>query len=272
MGMPKNLFLVRHGLSEANVIQQADKNGSPISLTDDMVNVPDRSWRLTETGEQQAETIGEWIRQENNNLTIDRFITSPFTRTRETSAHLGFDYAEWEENRSIRERSWGEINTMTRKDFAQQYPLNSNLKKIDPLYWAPPAGESIANIAENRTRNVLEMLSRENSGDNVILTTHGEFMWSCRLIIERWSDEDFVENDSNPDFRLHNCIAIHYTTISPETNEDNEDLAWVRTAYPKFNNSTQSWDVVVSDFENFGRKYYSNDELLSKVRKLERFF
>lgn len=150
--------------------------------------------------------------------------------------------------------------------------MNSNLKKIDPLYWAPPAGESIANIAENRTRNVLEMLSRENSGDNVILTTHGEFMWSCRLIIERWSDEDFVENDSNPDFRLHNCIAIHYTTISPETNKDNEDLAWVRTAYPKFNNDTQSWDVVVSDFENFGRKYYSNDELLSKVNKLERFF
>lgn len=270
MRMPSDLFLVRHGLSEANVVQKADKAGSPITLTDDMVNAPDRSWRLTEKGEQQAQAIGEWLK--TNTTHIDRFITSPYTRTRETAAHLDIDYAQWEENRSVRERYWGDIHPLPQAEFADTYPHNYLIKKIDPLYWVPPGGESLVSVAENRTRNVLEMLARENSNETVLITTHGEFIWSCRLILERWSDEEFVKNDNDPDFKVHNCLAVHYTSTNPVTLEKGTDLKWVRTAYPAYDEERGEWIIVESPFVEFNRSYYSNKELLNKVHKLERFF
>lgn len=267
--MPNNLVFVRHGQSEANVIQQAEKNGTPIHLTDDMVNVPDRSWRLTDDGVNQAKTIGTWI---NDNIgQFNRHITSPFTRTRETSAHLNLREAVWEENRTVRERSWGEIGSIPRKEFNRLYPHNSLFKKVDPLYWSPPAGESIANISETRARNLLEMLANENSKEDVLVTTHGEFIWSSRLIIERWSDEEFIAYDKDPNYKVHNCMVVHYTRIDPKTNKAHTKFRWVRTAYPVFDEDKKTWTVKENDFKEFSRSCYSSEELLERAESRSRF-
>ena len=39
----------------------------------------------------------------------------------------------------LRERSWGEINTITKDDFKTNYARNWMFKNTDPLYWRPPA-------------------------------------------------------------------------------------------------------------------------------------
>lgn len=49
----------------------------------------------------------------------------------------------------------GEINTITKDDFKTNYARNWMFKNTDPLYWRPPAGESIADVAENRVHNLL---------------------------------------------------------------------------------------------------------------------
>ena len=59
---------------------------------------------------------------------------------------------KWEETRVLRERSWGEINTITKDDFKTNYARNWMFKNTDPLYWRPPAGESIADVAEPRAQ------------------------------------------------------------------------------------------------------------------------
>ena len=50
MGMPLDLYVIRHGESEANVIINAGEQGDNSLYTQDNVTVPDRSWRLTATG------------------------------------------------------------------------------------------------------------------------------------------------------------------------------------------------------------------------------
>ena len=45
MGMPLDLYVIRHGQSEANVIVQAGQQGDESLYTQDNVTVPDRSWR-----------------------------------------------------------------------------------------------------------------------------------------------------------------------------------------------------------------------------------
>ena len=44
MGMPLDLYVIRHGESEANVIISAGEQGDNSLYTQDNVTVPDRSW------------------------------------------------------------------------------------------------------------------------------------------------------------------------------------------------------------------------------------
>jgi len=148
MGMPLDLYVIRHGESEANVIISAGEQGDNSLYTQDNVTVPDRSWRLTATGRKQADCIGRWLVAQQP--LFDRYLVSPYVRTRETAATMALPKAKWEETRVLRERSWGEINTITKDDFKTNYARNWMFKNTDPLYWRPPAGESIADVAENR--------------------------------------------------------------------------------------------------------------------------
>lgn len=268
MAMPKNLVLVRHGQSEANIMIEASKSGDNSYYSEDTMTVPDRSWRLSPLGVQQAQTAGQWVKE--NIEDFDRHIVSPYVRTCETAAHLDIDDALWEENRAIRERSWGEISSVPRSVFTEKYALNANFKSIDPLYWSPPGGESIANVAENRVRNILSTLHRENGGDNVLMVTHGEFMWATRLVLERWSDEGFMRLDKDPQHKIHNCTVIQYSRINPETGEDLGKMGWIRRGYPVLNDG--KWGMRVFPWESFDRPYVSNEQLLEKAESRSRYF
>ena len=86
--------------------------------------MPDRSWRLTATGRKQADCIGRWLVSQQQ--LFDRYMVSPYVRTRETAATMALPKAKWEENRVLRERSWGEINTITKDEFKTNYARNWN--------------------------------------------------------------------------------------------------------------------------------------------------
>ena len=169
MGMPLDLYVIRHGESEANVIISAGEQGDNSLYTQDNVTVPDRSWRLTATGRKQADCIGRWLVAQQP--LFDRYLVSPYVRTRETAATMALPKAKWEETRVLRERSWGEINTITKDDFKTNYARNWMFKNTDPLYWRPPAGESIADVAENRVHNLLTSLNRKSDAESVVMVS-----------------------------------------------------------------------------------------------------
>jgi broad specificity phosphatase PhoE len=266
MTMPRNLVFIRHGQSEANVRQQASKAGEDVPYTDEYMTIPDRSWRLTARGVQQAITAGAWLNEQFP--AFDRHIVSPYTRTRETAGHLQLTGAQWEENRAVRERGWGEIDSISRAMFAEKYPENYRLYKKDPIYWAPPAGESIAVMSENRVRNLLNTLHRENSEDDVAVQTHGEYMWGARLTLERLSDEEYMELDEDPSQRMHNCMVLRYTRVDPVTQKLAPRLSWLQRAWPVEEDGV--WTMKVTPWMYFERTRYTSADLLSKAEVLPR--
>lgn len=261
--MPRDYLLVRHGESEGNVVVQASKRGDNSHYNEKFVMTPGTQWRLTETGIKQARAIGKFITEHLPHP--NRFYVSPYVRTRLTAEHMAIPNAYWFLNRSYREREWGEIEALPRSTFEEAYPNSARNKKINPLYWAPPGGESIADVGENRVRNLLDTLAREETKKVVLAVTHGENIWAHRLTIERWSDEEFRAHDEDPAMRIKNCQLVHYSRINPGTGMDERRLAWVRVVTPVQGEDGEWEAMVTSPWRSFSRRGYSNSELGESV-------
>ncbi len=241
--MPRHLFLIRHGQSEGNVATEKAKRGDLSSYTDEFVTTPGRTWKLTELGREQAALAGEWLREELERVSPTqerRFYVSPYIRTRQTAGLLQLEEhgrsVEWYVNRTIRERDWGDIDCVPRQQFLEDpiYRLNAQKMKLDPLYWRPPGGESIQDVADNRVRNFLDTLHRECSDQTVVAQSHGEQMKANRIVLERISDEQFLEDEENPLRKIRNCQIVQYTKDAPEGFEAgaSKRIQYVRNIVP----------------------------------------
>lgn len=263
MVMPNDVVLVRHGESEGNVAMEAGKTGDRRHFTDEFMTTPGHQWRLTATGRAQAQAIGAWISEEIGDF--DRYYVSPYVRTKETAGHLGLDGAQWRLNRALRERDWGDIGARPIEEFENrpEFEWSAATKRSDPLYWVAPGGESIAHVAEDRVRNVLDTLHRECADQRVICVCHGEVMWAFRLVLERIDDADFVTLDKDRSEKIRNCTALHYTRVDPDTGQQARRPMWVRRAHPVLGG--EGWTVEVGPWRRIEFRLPTNDELLNDV-------
>lgn len=263
--MPNNLILIRHGESEGNVAVNASKKGDHHYYTEKFVLTPGTNWRLTERGINQAAASGRWLKKFGPK--IDSFFVSPYVRTRMTAVSLDLEDADWQMNRSLREREWGDLDSKTRDEFKTQYPDSWINKKRNPLYWAPPGGESIAEVAENRVRNVLDTLHREHAFETVIIVCHGETIRAWQLALERWSDEDFLKIDGDKSYEIKNGHVLWYSKTDP-----NGPLNKVLEVAPKIQKKDNGWEPesweaeIVRDWKVFSRKHYTNEELWATIK------
>lgn len=273
MAMPDHLVLVRHGESEGNFVRDAHKHGDDTYLTQEFRDRPGHEWRLTPAGVEQAKATGEWIQKyilDAYGLNcFDQYHYSPHRRTRETAALLGLPAASWTLNRLLREREWGELAPLTRSEHEEKFPDNYKWQQSDPLHWAPPGGESISQVADNRVREVFDSLHRahDEKGEKAfVLVTHGEFMWASRLVLDYMFNEDYMAAESDPTQKIHNCQVLHYTRISPEDGS--------RASYLRWRRSICAWQEPNDDgrWEESGRLKLSNEELLEQVEQLPRLF
>lgn len=242
MSMPNHLFLVRHGESEGNIAQAMAWAGDLSAFTDEYVTTPGRQWSLTERGRKQAEIAGTWLQAQIELIEqaagpswpvpVRRY-ASPYRRTKQTAGLLGLRDdgrdAQWYLNRTLRERDWGDIETIPKARFARapEYALNASKRRIDPLYWRPPGGESISDVADNRVRNFLDTLHRECSGQIVVAVTHGEFIRAARTVLERVDDETYVAWETDPASRIRNCEIFHYSRVDPDTGGTHPRIAYL---------------------------------------------
>ena len=267
MGMPLDLYVVRHGESEANVIVSAGERGDNSLYSQDSVTVPDRSWRLTSTGRRQADCLGRWLVMQQP--LFDRYLVSPYVRARETAATMALPKARWEETRVLRERSWGEINTITQDEFRNNYERNWIFKRTDPLYWRPPAGESIADVAENRVHNLLTSLNRHGDAGSVIAVTHGDYMLALMLTLEDLSDEEFLSRADSEHWNITNCTCLHYSRRDPNTGRTSERVRWEQTARPALSEQTGRWQMQIEPWREFTRPVMSNGDLVDVVQSVD---
>lgn len=232
--MPKELVFVRHGLSEANIVHGIDKAGKENPNLPRVNDRPDWQQRLSDKGIQQAKNAKRWIDENLGGVqSFDARYVSPFLRTRETAAYLGgLDVGEWTIDDRVVERSWGVYGTVARAEQRAQFPLTVKLHQSTPWYVRFDGGESMPDVY-GRFRDFQGTLHREQSGQRVLVVSHGDFINVARYGIERLRPEQWEAIDRDPRFTIRNCAVLQYSRVNPLNPDDVRDkIHWRRMIYP----------------------------------------
>ena len=265
MAMPNDIVFVRHGLSEANIIQKFDKTGDTHHDQEAAINSrPDWQQRLSQVGVRQAKNAKRWIDENLGGVdSFDGRYVSPFLRTRETAAYIGgLETGEWTIDDRIVERSWGVYGTVPKAEQRSQFPLTVHLHEATPWYVRFDGGESMPDVY-GRFRDFQGTLHREQSGRRVIVVSHGDFINVARYGIERMRPEQWEAIDRDPRYTIRNCSIIHYTRVNPEDEDDIRDrITWQRMVYPDAIEASPAGGAWV---ELPARQRFTGNELLSQV-------
>jgi NAD+ kinase len=269
MAMPNHLVLVRHGNSEANIVQAQFKADPEAVTPEGFRERHDSRMRLSALGRDQAEAAGEWIRHEFPGG-FDRYYTSTLVRTMETAGRLAIG-GEWIPDDRWRERDWGEFGSINESEQVSRYELSHRLKGQQKWFWCPPGGESLATGVRLRFEDILDTLHREAAvgRDRVVAVTHGEMIEVARFVLERMTPEEWLKQNTDKSKKVENCQIFHYTRVSPVTGEVEPQIRWFRSICPWDEN--KSW--------NHGewlhippRRKYSDEELLQLVEEFPPLF
>jgi len=257
MTLPKDLLFLRHGQSEANIVQ---KSAEGFEVPSNFFNRHDSYMRLSTDGTSQADTAGDWLRN-NGFERFDRYYVSPHIRTRETAAHLRLN-GDWIIDDLWRERDWGEYGAGLKKtEQVKRFPYSAALKKQNLWYWKPVGGESLATGVSYRVHSVLDNLRRLEGVDSVIGVTHGEFIRTVQFILERMTPEEWLEMDENPEYSIKNCMAVHYSRIDPVTGVEHPTYKFrrfINTSNPLLSPENGNWKELHT-------RKYTDEELLAVV-------
>ena len=262
--MPKNLFLVRHGQSEGNLVRkQFEESGNELFFSDEFLGLHESQYALTGLGVEQAKQAGRWF-LEKDFVNFDRMLVSNNVRAMQTAAHLNLKDASWKIDFNLRERDGGLFNVLTPSQRDAQYPDQQKFYNKQPFLFRPPQGESIADVCM-RIKIVLDTLARECDGKNVIIVCHGHVMRTFKIILERMSlqkTNEFLLTKEEWG-RVPNCSIIHYTRETPHDNKQGlvDRFNWMRMIRPAGGGKPED------DFLVIERKSFSNEDLLEEALK-----
>ena len=264
MGMPKNLFLVRHGQSEGNLVRkQFEKPNDESFFSNEFLELHESQFRLTELGIEQAKKAGQWF-LEKNFTTFDRMLVSNNVRAMQTAAYLDLKNPNWMMDFNLRERDGGLFDVITPSKRDSHYADQQKFYNTQPFLFRPPQGESIADVCQ-RIKIVLDTLARECDGKNVIIVCHGHVMRAFRIILERMSlqKSNGLLLAKEEWARTPNGSIIHYTRENPfdSKQEVSNKFDWVRVVRPAGGGNLED------AFSKIERKKYSNKELLLEAEK-----
>jgi broad specificity phosphatase PhoE len=264
--LPLNLYLVRHGQSEGNVVSKLIKAGRLGEVPPEFRARLTHEWRLTEQGIRQAKAAGEWLAA-NIVGDVGYCFVSNYVRAQETAGYL-LPKVEWRESLYLRERSWGDADHMTLEERFAAHEAFETAQDRDLFHWYPPGGESMAQICIDADR-ALSTLHRECSEmRNVVMCLHGEKMWTFRQRLEQMRLQRFEElhASKNPNDHIHNCQILHYTRADPHADcgTVRKSYGWMRSICP--------WDPKLSHgkWQEIVRHRPTGEELLKEVERYPR--
>ncbi|MEY4530106.1 MAG: hypothetical protein RLZZ156_827 [Deinococcota bacterium] len=186
---PQTLYIIRHGESIANIDKTA------------RATIPDHKISLSTLGEQQCLELGKRLAEHiQEPMTI---WTSPYTRARQTTqlfsqglSHLPIQHFE---DPRIREQDWGNYYT----EF-EHTTMREGLDNHSRFFYRMPHGEAGTDVYD-RVSSFLEMLTRENTSNTVIISTHGMTAMVFLMRLLHWTYEEY-ENTT----WFHNCGFVRF--------------------------------------------------------------
>jgi NAD+ kinase len=229
---PYELVLVRHGQSEGNEAVARSQRGDLSAYTPEFKRKHSSTYRLTDKGIAQAKVAGKYIKEYIGEK-FDRYYTSEYVRAMETAALLDLPGARWYTEIVLRERDKGPLDNTSVIERNEKWAEEMERRKRDSFFWAPPGGESLANVCV-RVDHTFNTLRRDCSRQRVIVVCHGEVMWAFRVRLERLSQMRFhkLYKSKNPKDRIHNTTILHYTRIHPKTGEIFPYFRFMRSICP----------------------------------------
>lgn len=249
MKMPEKLVFVRHGESEMNVLSRSLKKNNE-EFPEFAKTTPDREFRLSKKGVEQARKTGEWLKKEYPQG-FDVIYVSDFVRAKETCALIceqaGWTNVEIHVDPQLVERNWGEFNSKN----SERRKKMLELKKRDPLYFSMPHGETMLEV-RTRTRVLLDRCARQFVGKKVLVVSHGEYIeaiWSEIAHLRTETQKEFFESPAGD---IKNCQVVEFKS-------DTQRLAEVRSSNPNLN--------IWGDWTKIARETLNPQELLEEVNK-----
>ena len=208
---PDLLYIVRHGESAGNVARDAalEAGHHRIDIDGRDVDVP-----LSELGERQAIALGRWLGALPHDERPNIVLTSPYLRARYTAGLLVKNAGMHEDSYSLlvderlREKEFGVLDRLTAAGIRQQFPDQAEFRRLlGKFYHRPPGGESWCDVIL-RLRSVAEMISREYSGDRVLIVCHAVVVLCMRYILEHLTESELLAIDKNAE--IANCSVTLY--------------------------------------------------------------
>ena len=231
MKWPRRLIIIRHGESVFNAIKNTKeanpdyqrfrmlyeedaKNGfsfrpETISLASLLQQryeptISDPNCPLTDLGRSQARVTGIQLAiAMPEAIKVPSVIyVSPYRRALETAegvinGWLALSEARVEKDERISERDIG-IQFMYNdwRIFNVFHPMQAKMDALlGRFYTKPLNGESMREV-RLRNRQILQKMVRKHSGEVVLFVAHGLSILSLRSLLEDWSPEDFVRQES----------------------------------------------------------------------------
>lgn len=259
MAMPADLVLVRHGQSEANLVQRARKRDPDAPAPHGFDDRHDATMRLSVKGREQATITGAWLHEAFPDG-FDRYYVSPLARTMETAGHLRLG-GNWTIDDRWRERDWGEYGAATVAEQEDLFRHSTKIRNQAKWYWRPPGGESLATGVRLRFEDILGTMHRELDGKAVIAVTHGEMIETARFVLERMLPEEWQRQERDPRYKVPNCHVLHYSRRDPTTGEIGPRMQWRRSVC--VHTPYLSWSG--GEWQRLDFRTYRDEELLEFI-------
>lgn len=200
---PLRLVLVRHGESEANVVQQLVDEGESFGFPPEYAKVNDTDVPLTEKGREQARKAGAYLEKHFGSFDIS--FVSPFRRTQETfdgilAGHQNHFVAthlrkNMRYDSRLREKDFGAVNFLTKDEIQRFFPFEWSRKEREGKYlYRPLGGESWYDVKDLRVTGVLNTIYRDHPGKTVLIVSHSVVIRCFRMKLERFDEDDAIRN------------------------------------------------------------------------------
>lgn len=211
---PAALWLVRHGESAGNVARTAAHAARLQSID---LAIRDADVPLSELGERQATALGRWFARLPEEERPCVVLASTYLRARQTAERIRdaggtaqpADLTFLADER-LREKEFGVLDRLTRWGIEANYPEQAALRRLHgKFYHRPPGGESWCDVIL-RLRSVIDTLTREYSGERVLIVCHAVIVLCFRYLFERMSEAAILEIDRTDEVANCSVTAYHY--------------------------------------------------------------
>ena len=208
---PARLQLVRHGESAGNVARD-DAMRRRLAIID--ISARDMDVGLSARGEQQATAVGAWLGTEERRAEV--VLTSPYVRAEQTAT---LATATWNAtpvlDERLREREFGILDRLTRRGIEERFPDEAKARgRLGKFYHRPSGGESWCDVAA-RVRSVLDTISRQYAGRDVVVFSHEVvIVMFCYVLQHLREDEVLALGRERP---LANCSVTTFRADPSDT-------------------------------------------------------